>query len=145
VTYTLAGSGGFTIPVRLSWPAATDNKAVTGYRITRSMNGGAFTEIVANQPGLTLYMGLSNTSATYRFCVYALDAANNMSSPRCTTTFRASSYSESNAALKFSSGWTLSNSTVYIGGKAKYSSIKNASVTMSFTGNKVGWYAKTGP
>ena len=145
VTYTLAGSGGFTIPVRLAWPAATDDKGVTGYRITRSINGGAFTEIVANQPGLTLYMGLSNTSATYRFCVYARDAAGNISSPRCTATFRATSYSESNAALRFSGSWSLSSSTVYIGGKAKVSSTRNASVTMNFTGNRVGWYAKTGP
>jgi hypothetical protein len=145
VTYTLAGSGGFTIPVRLAWPAATDNQGVTGYQITRSINGGGFTEIVADQPGLTLYMGLSNTSATYSFCVRAKDAAGNPSSPRCTPTFRATSYSESNTALRFSGSWSLSSSTVYIGGKAKVSSTRNASVTMNFTGNRVGWYAKTGP
>jgi chitodextrinase len=65
--------------VDLSWGASSDNLGVTGYRIQRSTNGGAF--VVVKQVGaVTGYSDntvAGSTSYTYR--VQALDAAGNVS------------------------------------------------------------------
>src|SRR6185436_10065289 len=62
--------------IDLSWPAATDNIAVTGYKISR---GGS---AIATVGAVTTYSDTTaapNTSYTYR--VRALDAASNLSDP----------------------------------------------------------------
>lgn len=65
--------------VTLEWDAATDNVAIDGYRIMRSSNGGAFTEVANvtelsfNNTGL-----LANNAYTYQ--VFAYDAAGNETS-----------------------------------------------------------------
>jgi len=47
--------------------------------------------------------------------------------------------------MHFTGTWALSNSAVYVGGKAKVSSRANSTATVSFRGNRVGWYARMGP
>jgi hypothetical protein len=151
VTHRIFGSGRFGIPVRVEWPAATDNvggSGVKSYVVHRSVNGGAFAPFaeVAAIPAPGLSLDLPNSFVSYRFRVYTKDNADNLSvSPRYGSTFTTRSFSESNPNVRFSSGWTLSNSAVYVGGKAKFSSTKNASATLSFSGNRVGWYSRLGP
>jgi hypothetical protein len=157
VSYRIFGSGRFGIPVRVEWPPASDGAGGSGiqkYRVTRSVNGGAFTEFANVLPSATpgLSLDLPNSAITYRFCVYAIDNGTdssgfggNMSGPRCTASFKTVSVSESSAAMKFTGTWGLSSSSVYVGGKAKVSSTKNSSATVSFRGNHVGWYARLGP
>jgi hypothetical protein len=47
--------------------------------------------------------------------------------------------------MRFTGSWSLSNSAVYIGGKARISSTKNSTATVSFRGNRVGWYSRLSP
>ena len=151
VTHRIFGSGRFGIPVRVEWPAASDNvggSGIASYRVQRSVNGGPMTDfsnvIASATPGLSL--DLPNSAVTYRFCVYSKDARGNESTTaRCSATFKTVSVSESSAAMKFTGTWSLSSSSVYVGGKAKVSSTKNASAAVSFRGNHVGWYARLGP
>lgn len=147
VAHTIFGSGRFGIPVRLTWTAGTDpgGSGVQGYRVTKSVNGGAFTEVTPMTTALGISLDLPNSAITYRFCVYTIDNRNNTSGPRCSATFTTRSYSESNANIRYTGTWTLSSSTVYVGGKAKVSSARNATATLGFRGNRVGWYARLGP
>lgn len=146
VAHTIFGSGRFGIPVRLTWTAGTDaGSGVQGYRVTKSVNGGAFTEVTPMTTALGISLDLPNSAITYRFCVYTIDNRNNVSGPRCSATFTTRSYSESNANIRYTGTWTLSSSTVYVGGKAKVSSARNATATLGFRGNRVGWYARLGP
>ena len=61
--------------IALSWTAATDNVAVTGYRVTR---GGS---VIATPTGTTYTDNGLLPATTYSYTVTALDAAGNASAP----------------------------------------------------------------
>ena len=65
--------------VNLSWTAATDNVAVTGYRVERCQSAGCsvFTEI--GQPTGTTFSDPGRSASTsYSYRVRAIDAATNL-------------------------------------------------------------------
>jgi glucose/arabinose dehydrogenase/chitodextrinase len=65
--------------INLAWTAATDNVAVTGYRVERCQGASCtnFTQI--STPTATSYADTGRTSATtYRYRVRAIDAASNL-------------------------------------------------------------------
>ena len=47
--------------------------------------------------------------------------------------------------MHFTGSWSLSSSSVYVGGKARISSTANSSASVSFRGNRVGWYSRLAP
>ncbi len=150
VSYRIFGSGRFGIPVRVEWPAASDNAGGSGikeYEVHRSVNGGALALYAvvpaSSAPGLSL--DLPNSAITYRFCVKSKDNGDNLSGFRCSATFKTVSVSESSAAMHFTGSWSLSSSSVYVGGKARISSTANSSASVSFRGNRVGWYSRLAP
>jgi hypothetical protein len=65
--------------IDLSWPAATDNVGVTGYRVERCTGSGCttFTEI-AQPAGLSYSDTTLSAGVTYRYRVRARDAAGNL-------------------------------------------------------------------
>jgi chitodextrinase len=70
--------------IDLSWGTATDNVAVTGYRVDRCQGAGCtnFSHLVQIQPPVTTYSDttvLPNTSYTYQ--VRAMDGAGNIGDP----------------------------------------------------------------
>jgi fibronectin type 3 domain-containing protein len=68
-----------TSQINLSWPAATDNVAVTGYRIERCQGEGctSFAQIAAVTTTTFSDTGLA-TDNTYSYQIRAIDAANNL-------------------------------------------------------------------
>ena len=77
--------------VNLSWSAATDNVAVTGYRVERCQGAGCttFAEIAApSRTGTTYNDTTVVANSTYRYRVRAIDAAPNLGpySPIATAT-----------------------------------------------------------
>src|SRR5262249_3549508 len=69
---------------RLTWSAATDNVAVTGYTIYRSTTSG-FTPTTPNKIGTSTAISFNDTTfttaGTYYYLVTAQDAAGNTSQP----------------------------------------------------------------
>ncbi|MEO3820813.1 glycoside hydrolase family 3 N-terminal domain-containing protein [Plantactinospora sp. B24E8] len=63
----------------LSWPAATDNVGVTGYRVYRT-SGGTQT-LLGTASGTTYQVTGLVAGTTYQFQVVAVDAAGNVSAP----------------------------------------------------------------
>ncbi|HET9085769.1 MAG TPA: hypothetical protein VFN41_15335, partial [Candidatus Limnocylindrales bacterium] len=121
VNHLLFGSGRFGIPVRLAWPAATDNvggSGVKGYQVTKSVNGAPLQVVTPLVAATGISLDLPNSAITYKFCVATVDNADNLSARRCSATFKTVSVSESSAAMHFTGTWALSNSAVYVGGKA---------------------------
>jgi endoglucanase len=84
---TPTASGTTATGTTLSWPAATDNVAVTGYDILRAPGTGAFTQ-VGTAPGTPFTDTGLSPNTTYRYQVRARDAAGNTSpvSPTVTVT-----------------------------------------------------------
>lgn len=79
---TPTASGATANSINLSWSAATDNTAVTGYDIV-SVNGTTETTVATSTTTSATVTGLS-AGTSYTFAVYARDAAGNRS-PRSAT------------------------------------------------------------
>ena len=75
----LAASAVSATQVNLTWTAATDNVAVTGYRVERCQGAGCSTYTQVGTPTTTSFnnTGLA-PSTTYRYRVRAVDAAGNL-------------------------------------------------------------------
>jgi hypothetical protein len=54
-------------------------------------------------------------------------------------------YSESAGAAKYAGSWGTTSSTSYYGGRMKFATKTNASVTYTFTGSAVAWLTALGP
>ena len=82
-----------TTTANLTWTAATDNTAVTGYNLYRSTTGG-FTPAPGNriaQPTSTGYADTGLAAGTYYYRVTARDAAGNESAPSAEASATATS------------------------------------------------------
>ena len=76
---TLAASAVNGSQVGLTWSAATDNVAVTGYRVERCQGSGCATFVQVGAPTGTTYTDTGLASgATYAYRVRAADAAGNL-------------------------------------------------------------------
>ncbi|MGH3128837.1 MAG: hypothetical protein ACRDPX_13035 [Gaiellaceae bacterium] len=76
---SLSASATSSSTVQLSWPAATDNVGVAGYRLYRG------TTLIADQPGLSFVDSGRSPSTTYAYQVRAYDAAGNVGAPASAT------------------------------------------------------------
>jgi hypothetical protein len=142
--HRIAGAVTTGFPIRLNWAASTDNETAVTYILQQSVNGASFTTI-ATTTALTVDLQLSSSSKTYRFRVRARDEDGNISAFSTGIAFKTISTSESGAAMKYSGSWPLVPSTDYIGGKARTSTAKGASATVTFRGNRIAWLSQRGP
>jgi len=91
---SLSGTPGTSPNVALTWSAATDNVAVTGYRVYRCTGTSCTPATQIGAPTATSYTDATGSpGATYRYAVTAVDAAGNASplSAVATVTVAASS------------------------------------------------------
>ncbi len=112
----LSATPGVADRVDLAWSAATDNVAVTGYRILR--DGNQLADIGAN--ALTYTDTTSAAGTTYAYTVKALDAAGNASAASNTasaTTFVFSDGFESGNFSRWTSsvGLSTESTTIFAG------------------------------
>jgi bacillolysin len=129
-----------TVPVNLTWSAATDNTGGSGiahYQVQQSTNGLAFTNV--GQPSATsLKRELTPGTNTYRFRVRATDRAGNPSSSfRAGPTFKVSALQESNPAIVDTGTWTTASLSGAYGGSVQFASAAGRKVTLNVpTGTK---------
>jgi len=144
-THSICCSGTTAFPMRVAWTAASDPESnIDHYELYASINGAVFSK-VTDTPSTSHVMNVTTSTRTYRFAVRAVNTLGVPGSFRYGPTFRTISYSEASAAVKFSSGWGLSSSTGFVGGKAKYSVTAGRSASLTFIGNRVSWLSATGP
>ena len=134
-------TAGNSIPVRMSWPAGTDNLTPTGnlkYRLSVSVNGGASQVLgdwrSSRTVGLTLTPGLN-----YRFSIETRDEAGNISPPASGPTFADVVHQEDSPAFVYSAGWGASLAqTSAFGGFVKATSTVGSTATLTFSARSVG-------
>ncbi len=143
--HRVAGAVTTGFPIRLTWTASTDSgSGVRYYILQQSVNGGAYT-MIGTPTARTIDLQLSSSSRTYRFRVAARDHDGNTSAFAYGIPFKTISTSESGAAMKYTKTWTPVSSPAYIGGKAKTSTTRGATATLTFRGNRVAWLSRKGP
>jgi hypothetical protein len=144
-TQSICCSGATAFPIRVSWTGSSDPQSgIDHYELYMSVNGALFSK-VTDTTATSHNLVVTTSSRTYRFAVRAVNGENVPGSFRYGPTFRTISYSESSTAVSFSSGWGLSSSTDFVGGKAKYSVTAGRSASLTFLGNRVAWLSATGP
>ena len=135
---------GTTVPLLLSWHAATDTvTSVAGYVVEASVNGGPYT--VVRRPAHTQTYVAMLPSHAYRFRVSAKDQAGNTSPALSTTSLKAVAYQESSQAVRYRGKWTKQADSRAWGGHLRWSRVRGASATLTFTGRGIAWIAKTSP
>lgn len=137
---------GSSIPVKLSWAAASDvgGAGVMKYEIARSTNGGAsWTLLGSGQPTYAAINQAASGSILYR--VRAVDWAGNKGPWVRTSTLRPRIAQQTSPHVFFSSGWTTLNDAAFSGGSARQSDVAGASARYEFSGRAVGVVMTTDP
>lgn len=146
--------GATAIPVKVSWPAATDNVSsgsALSYELQqRTYSGGAWSAWSTVVPWTTSRSStrsLTPGSDAQQFRDHARDAAANVSNYASGTSFRLTAYQEnaSSSVLAYSGTWTRAALSGAYGGYAKWASAAGAKATLSFTGKAVAVVAPKRP
>jgi hypothetical protein len=142
---TLLGSGAVhpLVPVRITWTGKDAATGIGRYEVQRQVDTGAWlpTGGVPTATGAT--HGLA-TGHDYRYRVRAVDGAGNWSAWRYGPTFKLKGFSEGHGKIVYGGKWSLSSSTVWWAGAARYATSNGASASLTFTGREVLWVGATG-
>jgi hypothetical protein len=137
---------GSTVPVQVSWPAATDvGVGVAGYELRASVNGGSWKTVSSGSP-LTRTVTLKEArGANYRYADRARDAAGNVGGFATAPSVRVVVLSEASGAVSFNGGWSKSASPSYDGRVAMSTRAPGASATYTFVGSSFAWVSAVSP
>jgi len=137
--------------INLSWSPSADNVGVVGYKIERSPDNIAFSQIDTSTNTSYSNTGL-NPSTIYYYRIRAYDAAGNNSdySSGASATTQVSSttttrYEETSPAVSWTGIWTNFSYPSYSGGSTKYTNKAGASATFTFSGIQVSLIALKHP
>jgi subtilisin family serine protease len=140
---TIVGS---TVSTTMTWPAATDAlSGVKSYAIKRSLNGAAWTTLIASTTTRSYKRAMSFGTPT-RFQLYARDGAGNLGGgaigPTVTATLRQD---VATSALTYTGRWanvTLSSAS---GGRLHRATRSGSTVTFTTTARAIAVVGRRGP
>jgi uncharacterized delta-60 repeat protein len=126
-------------PVRLSWSATDSEGEVTGYALQRSTDGGSYEAVsLPDEKTATITVPLA-PDHNYRFRVRATDDNGNTSAWRYGQRFALDAHQENSSSIAYAKAWRSEASNVASGGGLRYTTVKGAKATLSFTGTDVAW------
>ena len=138
-----------SVPVRVSWPSATDaGSGIAAYHLQQSADGGATYADVAlpSAAATSVVRPLAPGAASYRFRVRARDGAGNWGAWATGASFKLRAYQESDPALRYTAGaWGTAALGGAYGGSVRYSGARGATARLTFTGASFAWAAPKGP
>lgn len=116
--------------VRVSWPAATDaSSAIVSYQLQTAINGGAWGATSSFPARVRSTLPWATYGRTYQFRLRAQDAAGNWSEWQVSTPLTVGLLQDTNAAMRYSSGWHTYSSTAASGGRYHYTTRVGATVS----------------
>jgi hypothetical protein len=133
---------GSNVPVTITWSGSDATSGINHFTLEQSKDGGAWTKI-ATTTAATLNKTLA-VGHTYRFRVNATDNAGNTCNVASGQTYTLSLLQENAKGITYSSGWTRGALTGANGGKVEYTSTKNKTATLKYTGYQVAWVSTQG-
>lgn len=138
--------GTSTVPVTVTWPAATDSgSGLARYVLQRSTNGGSTWVGVTLPSALatTATVALSPGSFSHRFRVQAIDQAGNASPVATGVPFTLTAFQDApTATVSYPSGtWTTGSATSFYGGTVRYARLSgaNARLAVASGAKSVAW------
>ena len=123
-----------TMPMRIAWCGVAAS-SMKGYRVMESNNSGAsYGTTVTSATTATSVTRSLTVNTRYAWEVRATDTSNRTGAYAFSAVSRVVRFEDSNANLKYSSGWTTAKSSSYSGGSEKYATSSSASATITLTG-----------
>jgi hypothetical protein len=81
----------------------------------------------------------------YQHAVHATDCAGNTSANETAPSFTLAVVPESSATITYTGTWKTQSAATAYGGALVYTTQKNASASLTFTGRAIAWVSPTGP
>jgi hypothetical protein len=134
-----------TIPVEVSWPAATDvGRGVVGYELER-LAGATWTRMALPKPtSRSISVGL-NPGITFQYRVRAVDRAGNVGEWAMGSAFRLAVAQEGSGSIARKGRWVSHVAPQYYGGRLFSATRTGASARIALTATQVAWVAAVGP
>jgi hypothetical protein len=124
------------LPIRLSWPPATDQSAIISYELGELGDGG-FAGI-ASTPAAVRSVTRPISFATPRvYGVRATDGPGNLGEWAAAAPFEVALVDDTSAEVRRSAGWTASASAHALGGRSVFATKAGALVRYTFTGRAI--------
>ena len=137
--------GRSTIPIRVSWAAATDKgRGVAGYELERYLAGAWATVPLAKATATSVAVVLAPGQVD-RFRVRAIDRAGNVGAWATAGAFRLAALQETSPTVLRKGHWTARLSSSFSGGRAISAQSAGASARIAFTGQQIAWVSAVGP
>ena len=137
-----------TIPLRVSWAAATDADPSSGvhrYQVwQRTKVGSTWRSWKRVGGSRTLSETVDVAPGIHQFRLRATDRAGNWSQYRLGTRFTLAD-PQRGGAIDFVRSWSTQVSTDFFDGSARWSGVLRASASHTFTGREVAWVGSLGP
>jgi Phosphodiester glycosidase len=139
------GLGTSTIPVRVSWAAATDvGRGVVGYELERSVAGAWSPVSLAKPTSTSVTLGLTPGQVN-RFRVRAIDRAGNVGAWATARAFRLGVAQEISRSVVRKGRWATRLAAQYYGGRVIAATAAGASARITVTGQQIAWVSAVGP
>ena len=128
---------GTTAAVRTSWDGSDVPSGLATWQLNRILVGG--THYSASLPGTTeSVVHALGFGKTYRYDVQPRDLAGNPSPEQATgSSARPLAYQGTTSAIVYTTGFSTSTSTSYLGGSTRYATLAGKKATFTFTGRSV--------
>ncbi len=143
--------GSVAVPVKVSWPVATDTggSGVARYELQQKKGLGAWT-LVRLPSALARSIVLSvSPGYSYQFRVRAVDRAGNATYWKAGTNSIIGAYNENSTAtvgkITYTGTWPRVALSGAYGGYVRYASYSGKKATFSFSGRSVAWATTVGP
>ncbi|CAN5509778.1 hypothetical protein BH20CHL7_BH20CHL7_03890 [soil metagenome] len=136
--------GATSVPVQVSWPAATDETSpIAAYTVKRVGPDGTTT--LANSTAARTVATRLAYRSIFTFRLNARDAAGNVSAVAVSPVVVPRLHADTSTLARYGSGWRTVASSAALGGRVRTTSRDGASVTITFTGRSFALVASKGP
>jgi hypothetical protein len=137
--------GPSTIPIRVSWAAATDQgRGVVGYELERYLGAAWLTVPLAKAASTSVTVALA-PGQVHRFRVRAVDRAGNVSAWATAGAVRLGAVQETSTSVLRRGAWTARVSPSFYGRRAISAQAAGASARITITGQQIAWVSAVGP
>jgi subtilisin len=135
-----------TLPVLVTWPAATDaTSAIANYALQRRVDDAAWTSLASTVATVRTAATTQMLGHTYEYRVRARDAAGNWSGWAAGRAMTSVLFQDRSSAVSYSGTWTRYLYVNASGGSTTYATAAGARARATFTGRSVALIAPCGP
>ncbi|HXG40190.1 MAG TPA: S8 family serine peptidase, partial [Candidatus Limnocylindrales bacterium] len=133
------------VPITVSWPAATDASGIAGYDLEEQIDGGAWRPVGSFDAAVRSVVRSAVPGRTYAYRLRASDVSGTESDWVVGPPTRALIVSERHASVAYRGTWTTYWSSSALGGTARYSSSRGATVSATLSGSEIAYVGPIGP